>query len=291
MEQIRSDSQKSLPSEISLNASKTSLTQIQGALKELSASPNTVISELKADSYAYTSYKWTYEAISKYFTEASPLEYREGIVNYVHSLPRPTIIVPGTYGSFLFGCLYDAPVSGNIYCSPACANSIPPTNEVEIVPCSEQVWYDDNKGTLTYKSGSGSIAKVFNRDRTLTGDEAKILYNNGVRTAIVYNKFGQIIKEAPLISLPVTAISPEVIQATPAAIPVQPLKDIALASNTGFSRGVTSWLSDWRLILLLSVVIISLGVIGYMMYKSIKSKKESEIIKSTTPPNTPVPDY
>lgn len=258
---------------------RANLTTIREDLATVAAVPEVQISTLDVSSKLYQTYTRLYGNIRDYYGTASEQEYKTNIVDYIRTLKRPMTIYPGTLGAFVFGCLYDTPQSGSIFCSPACANSVPPSNNIEVVPCSDQVWYMRD-GKLSYKSGSGPNASLFGRDGHLSKNEAEMLYGLGVRQVKLFSPRGVLMETVDLplaapvlppaaIPLPNAATTP-----TPAAS-VSPLQAIAAAGTTGFARGSTSLFSDWKVILIIFIGVLAVGVLIYFLVKYMSSKSST----------------
>jgi hypothetical protein len=215
-----------------------------------------------------------------FYETASSEKYQE-LIDFIGTLPRPAKILPGSFGSFIFGCLYDTP-SGEIMCSPACSNSIPPS--VDIKPCSLQIWMYIN-GRMVYRSGVGEEANIFRcSGPSLTNEDVGTLAANGVRRTNLYSDNGTLLSSQPITTGPVTAQPPgpqvKAATGTPAANVAQNqpvvstgiVQGLAIANtaNGGVVRGSTSLFSDWRIILLVIIVIVAIVAFIYLLYKMSK---------------------
>lgn len=276
------------------------LVSIRDDLVTVAAVPEVQISTLDVSSRLYQTYTRLYSNIREYYGSATPAEYRTNIIEFIKTIKKPMNIYPGTLGAFVFGCLYDTPQDGsNIFCSPNCANSVPPSNNIEVVPCSDQVWYMRD-GNLSYKSGSGSNASLFGRETSLSRGEAEMLYGLGVRQVKVFSPRGLLTQTldlplatavqqptiAPIVPIPaVNAAGTEAVQASRV---VSPLQAIAAAGTTGFARGPTSFLSDWKVILIIFIGIIAVGVLIYFLVKYMTAKPvEGQVPMQAIPAATP----
>ena len=270
----------SLPSQSTHGAVPT-LSQLKYLLTELSKSPEVIISSLSSDSPTYRRYVRAYGFVMSFYEAASKEEYQQ-LLDFIGTLPRPAKIMPGSFGSFLFGCLYDTQ-DGDMMCAPACHNSIPPS--VDVKPCSLQIWmYLD--GRLVYRSGVGDEANVFQYPAAdLSPEDMSILQSNKVTRANLYSSSGTLLASKPINPArpnPIKAQNVATTAPTPAALPInqgQPVIQqaaIAGTANGGISRGATSIFSDWRIILLIIVVILAIIVFVYLVYRAANSNKAQE---------------
>lgn len=174
---------------------KRPISEIQNDIKKLSLTPDVPIGGLTHESDIYKVYVSTYSDIRLLYSKLDPCDYTNDIINFIATLPRPDIIVPGTLGAFVFGCLYNINPKENAFCSPACAGSIPPSPEfIKHTPCESQVW-TYHSGKLMYESGSGNEAKVFSRDTPLMWADVVTLSKNGAKKITVYSKKGVVVEE------------------------------------------------------------------------------------------------
>lgn len=294
----------SLPSRSTIDVSHRQLMQqVEHQLKELSKTPDVVISSLPPDSYLYGRYVRAFNIVKQFYYNATAEEYQE-VVKYISTLPRPAKIDVGTFGSYIFGCLYNVPSDGNFMCSPLCANSIPP-HKGEIEACSSQVWYMQGD-SLIYRSGSGSDAVVFQVTTSLTPSQWDQLVANGAKRVTLYTYLGEPIESRDLTAItPITTPPPTIpastlqppIVAQQAVVTTPPIaaqqaviapvtavaaatpsaaEAIARASRDGVQRGITSFFSDWKVILIGIVVIILIGLLIYGVYYALKKKTDTQ---------------
>lgn len=255
---------------------KNVITQLQADLSYLATAPDVNISRLSRKSPSYQVYLRAFKAIQELYITLSADEYKQHVIDHIRTFKRPTDIVPETMGAFLFGCLYNIPEGTNPFCSPACKESIPPTPVSDvIVPCDYNVWAIVG-GELRHHSGSGQEARVYNVQEDLSPAMLSLLASNGVKRVITYNSSGvqQGIQSTDSNNQP--EIKKAVTFATPiaTAIPAtaSPIDVVAAASLLGQERGPTSFLSDWRVILVIVLIIVAVGIVVYMLYKYFSAK-------------------
>lgn len=257
---------------------------IQTELRELASTPDVTISSLAKNSIHYRMYSRLHRDIQAVYQSRDPADYRRDITSFIGTLPRPSSIIPGTLGSFIFGCLYNIDPSDNIFCSPACSGSIPPpSDEAEVIPCTAQVWTLRN-GRLVWHSGDGVEAKVYSHNDRLNEEEVALLLANGAGNVTVYGTRGNRVQEMtlrapspPLLTLP----------ATPAQPPLSAIQSVAAASQVGYERGSLSILADWRILLLGLLIIIAIVVVIYFVMKKMRgteAEKTNEVTSHPAPP-------
>ena len=289
----------SLPSQSVVEVNPRQLIkQVEYQLKELAKTPEVLISSLPPDSHLYGRYVRAFNIVKRFYDSATADEYAE-IIRFIGTLPRPARIDVGTFGSYIFGCLYNIPKDGNFMCSPLCSNSIPP-HKGEIEACSSQIWYVQGD-TLVYRSGSGSEAVVFQASKPLSAQQKERLMANGAKRVTLYSPMGESIDSNDLSLLQATQVptsmtTPQAptasdVVTTPVATAPNAIAAVAQASNAGVQRGVTSFFSDWRIILVFVVVIVLVGVLIYAVYTMLKKAedKTAQSVATTTEQQTTQP--
>lgn len=267
-------SRPSLPSQSSTGQHEIrTIEMVQAELRELSSVPDVSISNLPKTSIQYQMYTRLHRDIRNIYEKRDPIEYKRDITQFIASLPRPSSVMPGTLGAFIFGCLYDMNPNDNPFCSPACQGSIPPpSDEVEVIPCSAQVWYMRN-GILIYHAGTGGDVKVYGRNSRLNQEEVAMLASNGARKITVYGDRGSVVQEMNVAAQPVQVVRSEPAPTSPIASQpaLSPIQAIATGSQQGFERGSLSFVTDWRFLLIALLVVIAIVVVIYFITRSLRT--------------------
>lgn len=192
-----------------------SVEEIQEDIRTLSRTPDVPISGLPMTNKVYKTYSDVYRDIRALYGQLDEKDYEQDIIRFIKQLPRPEVIVPGTLGAFVFGCLYNINPRDNPFCSPSCVGSIPPgPDTTEYLSCESQVW-SYHGGRLNYVSGTGSEVKVYNRDNALSANELAILKSNGASTVTVYSRRGDIVEERSLDTQQRPSVSTESVRLQP----------------------------------------------------------------------------
>lgn len=118
-----------------------------------------------------------------------------------------------------------------------------------------------------------------------------LLASNGVKKVVTYDDTGSqigiqsttpepntVTQEAP--AKKVTFASP-IATAIPAT--ASPIDVVAAAGVFGQERGSTSFLSDWRILLVLVLVLVAVGIVGYMLYKYFTTPSKPVNKEAVTP--------
>jgi len=129
---------------------------------------------------------------------------------------RPTDIIPGTVGAFLFGCSQETYGDINRVCSPLCVTGIYPKGEFA-PQCEHQVWIQHNQsGVIRFgrlrSSSDAHKAFIYVTDNFtgFTNDEIEHFNKSNVVTAQVLttkkSKHWTLIKMAPLNEMPIEGV-------------------------------------------------------------------------------------
>lgn len=278
-----------------------SVEEIQEDIRTLARTPDVPISGLSMTNKAYKTYSDVYRDIRALYGQLDAKEYEQDVVRFIKQLPRPEVIVPGTLGAFVFGCLYNINPRDNPFCSPSCLGSIPPgPDTTEYLSCDSQVW-SYHGGRLNYVSGSGSEVKVYNRDSSLSSNEVAILKSNGASSVTVYSRRGDIVEERSLDStqrLPTPTEAPRVqppqqrdtaaqavadarrvtfaqpvattiAQPTPASLPVSadvPISGVVTPQPPQQEKNSTSSWGSMLWVIGILLVIVAIGVLAYYLF-------------------------
>ncbi len=118
------------------------------------------------------------------------------IVKAIEEHEPPSILIPGTLGAYLFGCLLPTYGEGSRECSPLCIGSVPypPTikgGKICKDRCNKQVWVlrrYKNWASYTKVNNSDSRQAIIYVDTNFSGfstHDIQNFYHRGLKTAVV----------------------------------------------------------------------------------------------------------
>jgi len=180
--------------------------KLKNSLQLLAQNYNLLISQLQRDEI-YDAYIYVKDIVNKLYNTNK----YEIVTNIIKQQYRPTVIYPGTLGSYLWGCF--STYYGNINnqnCSPLCINSIPSIDKK--YECYYQIW-DYTWGELRKKIDNNTdkaYIYVDDKWKGFTKDEIDMLKGNNINFITIlttentkhYIKLSMVdIHEIPIINI------------------------------------------------------------------------------------------
>lgn len=101
------------------------------------------------------------------------------VVDMINSLHRPSRIIPGTIGSYIWGCFNNYYGDVGRGCSALCTNSIP---NLESEDCQYQIWCESPSGDSnlrTFSESNANLIRTLTKQSDAITNKAYIYVNDG----------------------------------------------------------------------------------------------------------------
>lgn len=117
---------------------KIKLSNIKQAITNLAQQPDFFLKDLHKNSKLHQDHRLISYVVSYLYHK----EQYKLIISAIEAHDKPSILIPGTLGAYLFGCLLPTYGEGSRNCSPLCIGSVPypPTAGDTCKDCEQQVW-------------------------------------------------------------------------------------------------------------------------------------------------------